>query len=631
MCGITGIKSVSNKVNIDLAVLKTMTDAIARRGPDDEGFMLRKNTGLGMRRLSIIDLAGGHQPISNEDNSVWIVFNGEIYNYPQLRKNLITKGHTFKTNSDTEVLVHLYEDEKESMLNHIRGMFTFAIWDEKADKLFIARDRVGIKPLFYHFHEGTLIFSSEMKSILASGLYKREVSFVGMDYYFTFGYIPAPHTIFSGINKLLPGHYLVYEKGNINIRQYWDLKYSFDHTKDEREWIELFVEKFRESVRMHMISDVPLGAFLSGGIDSALIVAMMSEYSSNRVNTFTMGFGGNKGGYNDERPSAKLIADYFGTNHNELESSPDLKNIIDDIVTSFDEPFSDDSVIPSYYICREARKHVKVALTGLGGDELFGGYERYLGLKLDSYYSYLPLFVRDKILGNLIFPIRERSDGNYTVNHIKRFVKNSLLPPDYKYIGYNSILTGEDKDIFYQNRIKEEIDSKNAGSNVLYDYYNKYATQDYLVKASYCDIKTYLPEDILALSDRLSMFHSLELRVPFVDHKVMELCVSIPSKFKIRGMKKKYLLRKVAEQYLPTEIINSKKQGFAAPMTSWIKNDLKDYVYERLSKENLSVHGYFNTDFIHRKIRDHIDGKEINDKFIFSQLIFQHWYEAYMT
>jgi len=626
MCGIAGL-ATSRYDHVSLeTVLNDMLDAIYHRGPDDGGLNIADGVGIGMRRLSIIDVSGGHQPIFNEDNSVCIVFNGEIYNHEKLRSTLKNKGHAFKTRTDTEVILHLYEEYGEDCVLQLRGMFAFAIHDLKNKKLFIARDRIGIKPLFYHFNGQSLVFASEIKSILKTRLYDRKLDYKGMDYFFTLGYIPCPHTIYEGINKLEPAHILTYQDGKLAKRQYWDLTYRVDHDKCEDEYAEEFLAQLKQAVRLHLMSEVPLGVFLSGGIDSSLLVALMSEMTSSKIKTFTMGFGGNIGGYTDERALAKQIADRYKTDHVELVCEPNVTELLDTLAKIFDEPFSDDSIIPTYHICKMASKEVTVALTGLGGDELFGGYERYLGLKFSRIFNKaIPYSLRKNLVVPVISRLKEQKSGDYKINHLKRFAKNSLLSENRRYFGYMSILDKESKDLFYARNIRDILDYQSE-INVVTDSYNKNPGNDYLQKATYCDFQSYLPEDILAMSDRISMHHSMELRVPFVDHEVVEYSAGIPSGLKIKGIRKKYLLRKIAGQYLPDNIIKHKKQGFASPMTAWLKHDLKNVVRERLGKEEIMKHNYFNFPYVQKKIEDHMNGRDIHDKLLFSLLVFQTWY-----
>ena len=628
MCGIFGIAST----NLGSVPLKELTDTLSHRGPDDSGYYLDSNVGLGHRRLSIIDLEGGHQPVFNEDRTKCIVFNGEIYNFLDLREKLIVSGHRFATKSDTETILHAYEEWGDQCVEHLRGMFAFAIWDKEQKRLFVARDRLGIKPLFYAEHKGKFYFSSEMKAILADSAFPRDMDEMALVSYFTLSYIPAPLTIFSKIRKLLPGHTLTWQDGRVSIKKYWDLQFIPDRGKSEDDFIRGFMDIFQESVKSHLISDVPLGAFLSGGVDSSAVVAMMSQSVLSPVNTFSIGFGGNSGGYLDERIYAKMVAERYNTNHHEYEVIPTPDGLIEKIVRSFDEPFADDSTIPSYFVCKIARENVTVALSGLGGDELFAGYERYLGFRLRSYYSMIPRFVRNNLISRIVRSLPERTDGHYTVNHIKRFVRAGSLPPDKCYMGYLSMLGSDLKTSFFSDpdRFNRHHD---ACSDLILSYFNSpnvHDGSDSINKALYCDIKTYLPEDILAVTDRMSMYHSLEVRVPFIDHKLMELCATITSEIRMKVLKKKYLLKKAVSRLLPEEVINHRKQGFVGPTTRWLQTDLKTYVLDTLSEKNLKKHGFFNSSIINRLLGEHFSGKEIHDKLILALVMFQKWFDIYI-
>lgn len=629
MCGIAGFAGhLTTSVPRD-TLLNQMVETLRRRGPDDKGTFTANDVGLGMRRLSIIDLEGGHQPISNEDGRVTVVCNGEIYNYHDLRKELIQKGHVFKTSSDVEVIVHLYEDFGLGFLDRLRGMFAIAIWDEGQKRLMVARDRVGIKPLFYSATTNGLAFASEIKALLATNDVDRSMNWRAMDLYFTYGYVPCPETIFQGIKKLPPGHYLLWEAGRLSVQKYWQLQFRPDRSRSENELAEQFLHEFRESIRLHLVSDVPVGCFLSGGVDSSLMVALMSQMSSSPVKTFTMGFGGHKGGYFDERSHARLVSQQYGTDHYEYEVDPHLDEIVDDIVSAFDEPFADDSVVPSFYICQQARREVKVALTGLGGDELFGGYERYLGLHVSQYYSYIPKVIHQQVITPLVNLIPERKDGHYTINHLKRFVRSADLDPAERYKSYVTVFDGPGRQSLYTSAVSEALRQENKTSTELHHFNSPYATHP-LDRAMCLDIHTYLPDDILALSDRLSMWHSLELRVPFVDHQLMEFCATIPAQLKVRRGTKKYLLKKAARPLLTDDILNHRKQGFASPMSSWLRNDLKEYMRDSLSRSSVSRRGLFNPETIELLMQDHVARKESNEKKLFSLIMFAKWHEKYM-
>lgn len=628
MCGIFGIASI----NLDSGPLKGLTDTLSHRGPDDSGYYFDNYVGLGHRRLSIIDLEGGHQPVFNEDKSKCIIFNGEIYNFPDLREKLIGAGHHFSTRTDTETILHAYEEWGERCVEYLRGMFAFAIWDKFQRRLFIARDRLGIKPLFYAEHKGRFYFSSEMKAILADREFPRDMDEMALVSYFTLSYIPAPMTIFSKIRKLLPGHTLTWQDGKIRIKKYWDLQFIPDRGKSEDDFIRGFMDIFHESVTSHLISDVPLGAFLSGGVDSSAVVAMMSKSVSSGVNTFCIGFGGDTGGYLDERGYADMVAKRYSTRHKEYEVTPSPEGLLDKIVSAFDEPFADDSTIPSYFVCKIARENVTVALSGLGGDELFAGYERYLGFRLRAYYVGIPRFLRDNLIAKIVGGLPERADGHYTMNHLKRFVRSGSLPPDQCYLGYLSILGPDIKGSLFSDptRFNKHYD---ACSDLILSYFNSsnvHDSNDSLDRALYCDIKTYLPEDILAVTDRMSMQHSLEVRVPFIDHKLMEFCATIPQEIRMKGLKKKYLLKKAVSDLLPEEVINHRKQGFVGPTARWLQTDLKPYVLNSLSAENLNRHGFFDPATVTRLLDEHFTGREINDKLIWALVVFQKWFHIYI-
>lgn len=631
MCGIFGITAHDN-LNIDLDTLTARTDTLAHRGPDDIGTHLDTRAALGHRRLSIIDVAGGRQPIYNEDRSKCVIFNGEIYNYREVRRELIGKGHRFGTNSDTETILHAYEEWGEAGVSRLRGMFAFAIWDSRAGELFIARDRLGIKPLFYGQHGGRFYFASEMKAILADPSFPRRIDEQAMAAYFNYSYIPAPMTIYRHIRKLPPGHTLTWKQGTTRIRQYWDIHFAPDHARSERYFTETCLSLLQEAVRMRLMSEVPLGAFLSGGIDSSLVVAMMGEASPAAVDTFCIGFGGNVGGYLDERRYARMVADRYGTRHRTMEVIPSAEGLIDKIITAFDEPFADDATIPSHYVCRMARQQVTVALSGLGGDEAFAGYERYLGFRLRALYGRLPNFLGAGLLPDLIDRLPERRNGHYTINHAKRFIRSAALPSDLSYIGYISRLDARRRTNFFTDR--QKFDQYMAASVEHYrDLFNSPQVSsdgDSLDRVFYCDIKTYLPEDILAVTDRMSMQHALEVRVPFIDHKLLEFCATIPSELKMKWFRKKYLLKKMARPLLPAPVIDHRKQGFVGPMAQWLKHDLKSHVIETLHPRNLDKHGYLDPNTVGAVLDDHFSGREIHDTLIWSMVIFQSWFEKYI-
>lgn len=628
MCGIFGIISPGQIKE----QLETSTATLTHRGPDDVGYFVGDGVGLGHRRLSIIDLEGGHQPMFNEDNSISIVFNGEIYNFPELREYLMARGHTFQTKSDTETIVHAYEEWGDGCVEKMSGMFAFAIWDARDRSLFLARDRLGIKPLFYSDFGPKFSFGSEIKAILADQTCPRTIDETALACYFSLSYIPAPMTIYRDVRQLLPGHTLTWKNGKTHLRKYWDLQFEPDRGKDEQYFVTGFMELLNDAVKSHLISDVPLGAFLSGGIDSSAVVALMAKMTSSPVNSFCMGFGGQVGGYLDERGFARMVADKYDTNHREYEVMPHAEGILDTIVRAFDEPFADDSTIPSYFVCKVARENVTVAQSGLGGDELFAGYERYLGFELRNIYRKIPSLIREVFIRNIIEGLPERKDGHYTVNHMKRFVRSSSLSADLAYYGYMTILTPRIADALFSDRKRFGQELLNCRDFVLqyFNAQNSHNAADSLNRAFYCDAKTYLPSDILAVTDRMSMHHALEVRVPFLDHRLVEFCATVPPEMKMKRFQKKYLLKKAVRGLLPDDVIDHRKQGFVGPMAQWLKHDLKHYVVETLSEKNISKHGYLNPRTVKTILEEHFSGKEIHDTLIWAMLVFQRWHELYM-
>ena len=607
-----------------------MTTSLAHRGPDDSGYYIDDRVALGHRRLSIIDLKTGHQPMFSEDGRTCVVFNGEIYNFAGIRSELLVKGHRFSSNSDTETIIHAYEEWGEECVQRLRGMFAFAIWDSVKKVLFIARDRLGKKPLFYAQYGGKFVFASEMKAILIDPGFNRTLDDEGLSSYFLFSYIPAPLTAFRNIKKLLPGHTLTVKNGRVEEKKYWDVVFQPDRRKSEQDFIHEFMHMLQESVAIRLISDVPLGAFLSGGIDSSTVVALMSRGTSGPVKTFTIGFGGTTGGFDDERRYARLVAERYRTEHREYEVLPRVEDIINTIAGSFDEPFADDSSVPSYYVCKTARENVTVALSGLGGDETFAGYERYLGFHLGRYFNRIPAVIRKGIISPIINSLPESSSGHYRVNHLKRFIRSSSEDFGRQYLGYVSKLNARYRKLFFADKGRNLAEAFSAAEKRFLDIFNADAADDPLNKVFYSDIKTYLPEDILACTDRMSMCNSLEVRAPFIDHELVEFCATIPPEMKMKWFRKKYLLKKGAAPLLPKEVLDHRKQGFVGPMTKWLQTDLKDLTLEKLSKKNLDRHGLFNQDTIKTILDEHYSRKEINDTLIWSLLMFQTWFDLYV-
>jgi asparagine synthase (glutamine-hydrolysing) len=602
-----------------------MCEALIRRGPDDQGMHIDGPLGLGMRRLSIIDVAGGHQPLTNEDGTLWIVYNGEVFNHEALQADLKRRGHCFKTRSDTETILHLYEEEGPACLRHLRGMFAFAIWNSRARSLFIARDRLGIKPLHYFTDGRRIVFGSEIKALLKHPQVPRDLDWTGIDAFFTYGYVPAPWTAYKGIRKLESGSYLIVTERGIRQEQYWDLPFGPKLRASERDLEHELLDRLREAVRMRLLSEVPLGAFLSGGIDSSLVVALMAETSAARVSTFTIGFGGGTGTFLDERPFAREISQMFRTDHHVFEVQPEPGEAIDRTLAAFDEPFADDSLIPTHHICAEARRHVTVALTGLGGDENFAGYERYLGFQLSRGVNRWPWRPAARAVRPLVNRLREQRGGHYRVNHVKRFLEGADLPEPQRWQRYSSVFPQEERRLLYKPEIAREVDF-DAVDRAGWQHFDRLDAADPLDRALYQDIKMYLPDDILALTDRVGMAHSLELRVPFVDHTFVEFCARLPIAMKLKRGRKKYLLRQAAGSILPASVLNHRKQGFAAPTAMWLRGRMRPFVDQSLSREAVDEAGVLLSSEVTARLDAHQTRRRLNDRQIFAMLMFQRWW-----
>ncbi len=625
MCGIAGFVGTQGDARREerAQIARRMCNAIEHRGPDDEGFYLDDNAALGMRRLSIIDLASGHQPISNEDGSLWIVFNGEIYNYRELRADLITRGHTFRTHSDTESIIHLYEEYGERCVEHLRGMFAFAIWDTRQRQLFLARDRVGVKPLHYCQIGDTLLFASEIKSLLQHPLVTRRVNFPAIADFLTFGYVPDPATAFSGIAKLPPGHTLTFKDGEARIRQYWDFAYPDcdlqKTSRDEREYIERLRELLTESVTLRLVSDVPLGAFLSGGIDSSTVVALMARQMGRPVKTFSIGF--TEAGY-DELDYARLTAKRFNTDHHEFVVSPDVCRIVEEIVWHHDEPFADVSSIPTYIVSKMAREHVTVVLSGDGGDELFAGYDRYLIERNREIFERIPHFIRRNVMLRASRAVPQAAYG-------KNFLRNVSLEPDARYIDSISYFN-EDKKI---EMLSASFHRALIGHNSTEAFRRIFAeppSRQRIDHLLYLDSKTYLPGDILTKVDRMSMAHSLEAREPLLDHKLIEFVQTIPASLKLRGKTTKHILKEAVKGLIPDPIIHRRKQGFGVPISKWFNHELRSLVQDTLTDTRTKQRGYFNQRVVQAILDEHRRGRRDNSRHLWGLLTLELWHRAFI-
>lgn len=578
MCGISGIWNYKTGQAVEQDKLRLITDLLAHRGPDGDGYYTSRALGLGHRRLSIIDLEGGRQPMSNEDGSVWIVFNGEIYNSPDLRRELLARGHTFRTNSDTETIVHLYEDLGEGCFERLQGMFALALWDERKQQLLLARDRIGIKPLFYGLGTQGIVFGSEIKCIRESGLVELEVDVKAIADLFTFFYIPGPKTIYRNVYSLDPGSYLRLDRNGISQRKYWDLKEGQLSLSSEEEYAERLLEILRESVKSHLLSDVPVGAFLSGGVDSSSVVALMSGFATEPVMTCTIGFEEEE--YN-EIPRARTVAQKFACSHHEQIVSTEPAKLLTQLVGFYDQPFPDHSSIPTYYVSQLARKHVKVVLSGDGGDETFAGYSRYRR-------QHALERMRRTVPAALLYPFR-----NWTGNR-----ENGALPERLSRVLHQAAIGAREgylhgitiSDPALRNRIfTDDLKHQLAGYDPLdsfRDLYNRAPGLDFLSKITYLDLKTYLVDDVLTKVDRASMANSLEVRVPLLDHRVVEFAYSLPLHMKLRKGKGKYLLRKTMSSFLTQDFLDARKMGFRIPFSPWMRGSLRSWAEDILFRDS---------------------------------------------
>lgn len=628
MCGIAGIIHTDSSHPVSAGSLRRMCDVMKHRGPDDFGQYVDGHIGLGMRRLSIIDLQAGRQPIANEDGRIRVIFNGEIYNYRQLRMDLASGGHQFRTTSDTEVIVHLYEEFGEDCVEQLRGMFAFAIWDDRRKELLLARDRLGIKPLYYYQDQEKFIFASEMKCLLATEGFERRMNLEALSTFFTFMYVPGPMTIYEGIYELPPAHIGIWSKGNFSLRRYWEIAPKPDAGKP----IELVAEDLRhhlrEAIKLHLVSDVPLGAFLSGGIDSSAVVAMMAEGSETKVKTFTVGFKTEEPGF-DERPFARRVAGIIGTDHSECLLSPQVEEILPTIIRAFDEPFADSSVIPNFLICQAARQWVTVALSGLGGDELFAGYERYRGALLADYYRHVPQVFRHGLVDPLIRSIPESRNGGLWGDRMKRFIQGTELGLAERYQRYIAAFGDSEKKEIFSSDLTQELEKRGLSSTVL-AMDEAHPGSSPLDRMLFTDLQTYLPHDLLRMTDRLSMCHALEVRVPFLDHKLVEFVATIPAGYKLRRWQKKHVLIRALDGILPKPILNRRKQGFSIPLNSWLRGPLCDLVHTHLAEPVLREIGLFDPRGVARILREHEEGSRNHESKIWAFLTFMVWYDLYM-
>jgi asparagine synthase (glutamine-hydrolysing) len=626
MCGIAGIVHHDRYAPVSGDILRVMCDALRHRGPDDEGIHVSDGAGLGMRRLSIIDLSGGHQPIFNEDHSKAIVFNGEIYNYRELRRGLIARGHTFRSDSDTETILHLYEELGPRCVTALRGMFSFAIWDAASESLLLARDRFGIKPLYVAEGPWGIAFASELKSLLAAGLSQRELDWEALDCFFQLGYIPAPATPFRDVRKLEPGHTLVWRRTGHEptIERYWDLPTAVNPEPPNVE--RRVLEWLDESVRAHLVSDVPVSAFLSGGLDSSAVVSSMA-LQDEQPHAFTARYHGSGASDADETALACQLAARYQAKLTVVDIRPDVRDIFEPIVRALDEPHADDSAIPTWLLSQAVASQYKVALTGIGGDELFAGYRRHIGMLIGGYYSRLPRAVQN-VAGALAGKLREPAGASLGVSRVKRFFRTGTSAQAGRFLGYLSRVDDDLRSALYTPALRAAISGRAAQSR-FDEVYRRGGSPAGLRAGLYLDYKTFLPDDLLALSDRLSMAHSLEIRVPFVDHLLVERAFSLPDRTKIGWGSKKQLLKRVLAPRLSREHLTAPKRGFVGPTAAWLRNELRGMLEDELSEQRLKRLGYFAPATVHRLLTEHFTRRHNHEGILLGLLCFSTWHRLY--
>lgn len=628
MCGIAGIAYNEPDRPVSEALLRRMCGAMRHRGPDDEGLFVQGAVGLGMRRLSIIDLSGGRQPISNEDGSATIVFNGEIYNYQDLRAGLLARGHTLRSGGDTETVVHLYEERGADCVTPLRGMFAFAIWDASTETLLLARDRFGIKPLYVITAPWGIAFASELKALHAAALTSRELDWEALDTFFQIGYIPAPATPFADVRKLEPGHTLVWRRGQgAAMRRYWRFPVHErpsppDPEAQVREWLD-------GSVGAHLVSDVPVATFLSSGLDSSAVTASMA-LAGNTPHAFTARYSGSGATAADETGLARTLANRYGAQLTVIDIRPELRNIFEPIVRALDEPHADDSAIPTWLLSQAVGSRYKVALTGIGGDELFAGYRRHFGLLAAEHYARLPAGVR-RFAGAMSRFVPEPRDGSLGVDRLKRFLRtgNGAVPD--RFLGLMTRLSNDERLTLYTPDLRQRARITGCAATARFrDVFSAQGPVSGLAAGLFLDYTTFLPDDILALSDRLAMAHSLEVRVPFVDHVLVEAVFPIPQRVKIgTWWQNKRLLRRALRPRLPAAHFRAPKRGFVGPTAAWLRHELRDMLTDELSPERQRRLGYFEPSVVETLLQDHFTGRQNQERILLALLCFSTWHRLY--
>jgi asparagine synthase (glutamine-hydrolysing) len=620
----------------DEQLIGSMLSRIAHRGPDDEGiFVTRVSTGervgLGHRRLSIIDLSTlGHEPMPDEREELWLTYNGEIYNFRELRAELEALGHRFRSRTDAEVILYAYREWGRDFVSRLSGMFAFAIWDSRSEILLLARDRLGIKPLYFAHTPAGFAFASEIKALLEIPGLERSVDTAALDQFMSFLWAPGPTTLFRGINKLQPGHLLVYGNGEARLSEYWDLKFEEDESTPESVWIERVREQVTRSTRAQTLADVPLGAFLSGGIDSSSIVALLSNAGNPKLTTYTVGFRGEDLRYDiieDDVAYARKVGRRFETDYQEEILEPRVADLLPDLVYHMDEPIADPAIITSYLICRAARKRLTVLLSGMGGDEVFAGYPRHAAARLAGVYNLLPSFLSSRVAAAL--PGARPGRTTALFRNIKKLARSAALPERERYLGFGTYFTREEKRDLYSADLAAATERFDPYSEHL-RYFERVKDQNFINQMLYIDLKTFLPSLNLTYTDKTSMANSTEVRVPFLDDDLVELASRIPARLKLKGLRRKYILKRAAEAWLPRDIVYRRKAGFSAPIRAWLVRDLREMVDDLLSPENIRRRGYFDHRAVRRIVDDHRAGREDNALKVLQLLTVELWHRAFL-
>ena len=625
MCGIAGfVESAETTSPLapdeSRALVHRMCEVIRHRGPDDEGVWVDEGVALGMRRLSIIDLSTGHQPIHNEDRTIWIVFNGEIYNHGDIRRELEARGHRYRTKSDTETIVHAYEEWGDDCVHKFRGMFGLAIWDTRTKSLLVARDRIGIKPMHYAAVNGRLYFGSELKSLLEAPDLPRDVDLDALDHYLSFLYTPRDGSIFKSVRKLPPGHLLTWQDGRVSIERYWQMPAAEDFHGSEADAVRQLRAVLADAVKCHLLSDVPLGAFLSGGIDSSLVVGLMSETSGARVKTFSIGF--DEPAF-DELEHARRVAQHFATDHHEFVVKPDAVQILDALVSHFDEPFADSSAIPTWYVSEMARRHVTVVLSGDGGDELFGGYDRYVPHpRVVAFDRYSPRALR-RVAAIAAAQLPHGARGKNFLRHVGRDEQG-------RYLDAIRFFGADEKPALLTSDLRRQLEGPDPETR-LARHFERFAGLPWPSQMMRFDAETYLPEDVLTKVDRMSMAHSIESRVPLLDNEVMALAASLPAAMKIKNGRRKHVLKEVAATLLPREILDRRKQGFGVPLGVWFRGNLRELFADTLLSPASLQRGYFQPAFVRQIVDEHLSGKRDHTLRLWQLVVFERWHQQYVN